>query len=72
MKIEITERKQVNALVTGLGLVAAKGMGLVIDMETVKHDASLDCDEPMTYQELADLAEYILEVWYDHTTEEPS
>ena len=72
MKIEITERKQLNALVTGLGLVASKGLNLVIDMKTIQHDLELECEEPMTYQELADLAEYILEVWYDHTTEEPS
>ena len=69
MKIEITERKQVNALVTGLGLVAGKGLGIVIDMKTVQRDLELKCEEPMTYQELADLAEHILEVWYDHTTE---
>ena len=72
MKIEITERKQVNALVTGLGLVASKGLNLVIDMKTIQHDLELECEEPMTCQELADLAEYILEVWYDHTTKEPS
>lgn len=67
MKIEITERKQVNALVTGLALVAAQGLSTIVDREGIGRDLSLECDELITYEELVELAEYILETWEGET-----
>ena len=54
------EQKHVNALVTGLGLVAAKGMNLVLSRNEIRKDLGLDTEEPITYEELKELASNIL------------
>ena len=74
MKIVLDlEQKHINALVSGLALVAAKGMNLVLSREAIREDLGLDTELPITYEELVELANNIQEEWEDdHTTEEPS